>query len=135
MGIASSKLNITIRATPAIVQEILIQHRFIKYWDTGYNKFREIHVLQPENQILHWDIEEQVSYTFDLTTDKNMKTTLSILAIFDGIDQSGNCLDDMVRYIRVILQRIKRNAEHQQRVVESATNLTHFTKTRLNASG
>ncbi|MGO1787261.1 MAG: hypothetical protein ACTHZ7_09310 [Sphingobacterium sp.] len=107
------------------LQEILTSHGHIKNWDKGFDLFREIHVEDQGYKIIHWDIEHDLDYVFDLLiSDGSIILELTAKKRSES-PCSVNC--NRTTYVKTILERIKEYSEGlQDRLIPMPWEATSF---------
>lgn len=105
------KGSISIRADLAIIQEVLVEYRYIEEWEKGFDSFKELHVSEGMKTIVHWDIEFDIDFIFSVT--ENEGVVLLELTVGDLSKLSGKkCNSEEMRYyIDIVLCRIKAMSE------------------------
>ncbi|MBK1440259.1 hypothetical protein JHJ32_09705 [Parapedobacter sp. ISTM3] len=101
------KGSISIGADVTIIQQVLIQYKYIKEWEKGFDSFKELHVSDGLKSIVHWDIEHDIDYVFSLAENKN-GVSLEIM-VGDLTRRHGEKykLDEIKYYVDTVLCRIK----------------------------
>ncbi|PRD44581.1 hypothetical protein [Sphingobacterium haloxyli] len=98
---------ISIGADVTIIREVLVQHRYIKEWEKGFDSFKELHVSEGMTTILHWDIEHGVDYIFNVKENKgDVLLELVVEGVSTVIGGKYN-LEEVRYYVDTVLSRIK----------------------------
>lgn len=103
--------EIAINADLELVEELLVNHKYIKEWEAGIEIFKELRIDAEKTYINHWDIENNIDYIYTLKENiVGMSLCLEAKALDDD-DRSKADGRWVMLYVNRALKGIKRLAE------------------------
>lgn|SRR5690606_3365010 len=108
------KGSILIGADVTIIQMVLIQYKYIKEWEKGFDSFKELHVSEGLKTILHWDMEHDIDYIFNLTENSNGALLEVMVGDLTQLQGKKNTINEIKYYVDTVLYRIKGLSERLQ---------------------
>lgn len=97
-----------------IIQMVLIQYKYIKEWEKGFDSFKELHVSEGLKTILHWDMEHDIDYIFNLTENSNGALLEVMVGDLTQLQGKKNTINEIKYYVDTVLYRIKGLSERLQ---------------------
>jgi hypothetical protein len=108
------KSSILIGADVTIIQVVLVQYKYIKEWEKGFDSFKELHVSEGLKTILHWDMEHDIDYIFNLTKNSNGALLEVMVGDLTQLQGKKNTINEIKYYVDTVLYRIKGLSERLQ---------------------
>jgi len=108
------KGSILIGADVTIIQVVLVQYKYIKEWEKGFDSFKELHVSEGLKTILHWDMEHDIDYIFNLTENSNGALLEVMVGDLTQLQGKKNTINEIKYYVDTVLYRIKGLSERLQ---------------------
>lgn len=103
--------EIAINADLEFVEELLVNHKYIKEWEAGIEIFKELRVDSEKTYINHWDIENNIDYIYTL---KENIVGISLCLEAKPLEEEGRSQANahwVMLYVSQALRGIKRLAE------------------------
>lgn len=109
------KGSIPVKANLQDVWPVLINQEFISRWEKGHDTFKELHLLPNTNTVIHWDIENDVDYKYNITCEQqHIRLTLQIDRACRMCKSKSPAFNPQ-DYISTVLPRIKEICEKKER--------------------
>jgi len=87
------------------VWRMLTDFKYINTWEADLRMFKEVHVVEEYNKVIHWDLLHEIDITYLLSENLNY-TVLEIYVLNDLVNK--NVLDyDIDYYISKTQKRLK----------------------------
>lgn len=106
--------SISIDADLIIIQDVLVEYKYIEEWEKGFDSFKELHVSNAMKTIVHWDIEHDIGYIFSVKENKGgILLELMVGDLTTRLNEKYN-LEAQQHYVDNVLCRIKSISERLQ---------------------
>ena len=110
--------SISIDADLIIIQDVLVEYKYIEEWEKGFDSFKELHVSNAMKTIVHWDIEHDIGYIFSVKENKGgILLELMVGDLTTRLNEKYN-LEATQHYVDTVLNRIKSISERLQVVTK-----------------
>jgi len=100
---------------------VLLQQEFISQWEKGFETFKEIHFCSTSNTVIHWDIENDLDYRYQVNLGKGGVELHLHIDRACTVCQAATNVFRPSDYINTVLRRIKNVCE--QRITTAKTNI------------
>lgn len=106
--------SISIEADLIIIQDVLVEYKYIEEWEKGFDFFKELHVSNAMKTIVHWDIENDIDYIFSVRENKGgILLELMVCDLTTRLNEKYK-LEVTQHYVDTVLNRIKSISERLQ---------------------